>query len=431
MIKINNYRKILRYINIFIVTVSLFMAQTVAAHVFSAVNMSKAELILINTHTDEIIVQKLDSLSGWPNVNMLQHTWITPDHKTIFLSTDATNTTDALVIRLGVNEIDWASKYADLEIVHIFTMDPAGTSSQFPEVHQVNPNQPIPAWTHGAMTALHGPTFLPHSDFTYITQLTDNRIRGINMKTNELVDADPMSFWQSSQTHGINFNARGTLGLGVGYFFDSNEIDVYRAHNHTGELKYVKSIKLGNDEEYAAYTHYTWWLDNRYAVTASMQLDATSLTLPGSTIIGPSVWLIDSLRGQAKKIIGTASDENDAGIWRSASDINAAFDKLYIAEEDTISDVYGRDGFVSIFDIQDINNPQFIKRLKPGVELPSDFAVAHSLVTTTDERFVYVTSYASNYIIKIDTQTDEVVKVYSSADGLAVPHGAFVSGRDR
>ncbi len=427
----NSHGNILRYLNLLIIAASLFVAQTVAAHVFTAVNMSKAELILINTHTDEIIVQKLDTLSGWPNVNMLQHTWITSDHKTIFLSTDATDTTDALIIRLGVNGIDWGSKYANLEIVHIFTMDPAGTSSDFPEVSQVNGNQPIPGWTHGAMTALHGPTFLPHSDFTYITHLTDFRIRGINMKTNELVDADPMSFLESRQTHGINFNARGTLGLGVGYFFDSNEIDVYRAHNHTGELKLVNTIKLGNDDEYAAYTHYTWWLDNRYAVTASMQLDATSLTPAGSTIIGPSVWLLDSLRGQAKKIIGTASDENDAGIWRSASDINAAYDKLYIAEEDTISDVYGRDGFVSIFDIQDIDNPQFIKRLKPGVELPSDFAVAHSLVTTANERFVYVTSYASNYIVKIDTQTDEVVKVYSSADGLAVPHGAFVSGRDR
>jgi len=430
MKKTRNYWSILRYIKILIVTTSLLMTQTIAAHVFTAVNMSKAELILINTHTDDIIVQKLDTLSGWPNVNMLQHTWVTPDHKTIFVSTDATETTEALIIRLGVNGIDWVNGNADLEIVHVFTMDPAGTASQFPEVHEVNPNQPIPKWTHGDMTALHGPTFLPHSDFTYITHLTDNRLRGINMKTNELVDT--ASFYsKSSQTHGINFNARGTIGLGVGYFFDSNEIDVYRAHNHTGELELVKSIKLGNDEEYAAYTHYTWWLDNRYAVTASMQLDETSLTLPGSKIIGPSVWLIDSLRGKAEKIIGTASSEHDAGVWRSASDLNAAFDKLYVAEEDTISDVYGRDGFVSIFDIQDINNPQFIKRLKPGVELPGDFRVAHSLVTTTDERFVYVTSYASNYIIKIDTQKDEVVKVYSAADGLDVPHGAFVAGRDR
>jgi len=446
----NGFQSVIkRFINVLIVAFGFFIAQSVYAnHIYTAINMEQGELILINAKTDDIIIHDLKLLSGWPLVNMLQHTWITKDEKTIFLSTDAMDDADALIIRLGIIEINWATKHAVLEIEHIFKMDPASTPSHFPAVHQINENQPIPAWTHSPITALHGPTFLPHSNFSYISHLTDNRQRGINIKTNELVAVDPMSFdSKSKQTHGINFNARGRVVLGTGYFFDSNEIDVYEANNHTGKLKLKKSIKLGTDHAYAAYTHYIWWLDNRYALTASMQHDATSLTPAGATIIGPSVWLLDSDRGTAKKIIGTADNENGDGIWRSPSDLNVANDKLYVAEESSIGkEAFGTDGFISIFNLVDIHKyknenshghgknghkPKFIKRLKPGKELPSDFRIAHSLVTTVDERFVYVTSYASNYIIKIDTDTDEVVKIYGTSDGLNVPHGAFISGRDR
>lgn len=92
---------------------------------------------------------------------------------------------------------------------------------------------------------------------------------------------------------------------------------------------------------------------------------------------------------------------------------------------------FGRDGFVSIFDIKDINNPKFIKRLKPGNGLPSLFTVGHTTVTTLDEKYVYVSSYHSHHIVKIDTAKDEVVKVYSMDDGLDMPHGEYLSGRIR
>ena len=234
----------------------------------------------------------------------------------------------------------------------------------------------------------------------------------------------------------MNFNPSGKLALGTGYYYDSNEIDVYSAKRGTkkggeGPLKYVQSIKLGNDKAYAAFTHFTYWLNNRFALTATMQLGPTSLTPPSAQIIGPSVWLLNVRKGRAKQIIGTAAAAADPGIFRSASDLVVAGHKLYVAEEDSIDGSFGGDGYVSVFDISNIRKPRFLKRLGPGNGLPPDFVVAHGLNVTVDERFVYVASYASNYILKIDTEKDEVVKIFGPNDGLNSPHGGFIAGAYR
>ena len=113
--------------------------------------------------------------------------------------------------------------------------------------------------------------------------------------------------------------------------------------------------------------------------------------------------------------------------------------KLYVAEEDSWSAVpgmpgmpasYGRDGFVSIWDISDPAKPFFIKRLRPGHELPSDFRNAHTITATFDRDSVFVSSFVSDYLVRIDTTTDTVAKVYSAADGLAMFHGEFAVGRN-
>lgn len=112
---------------------------------------------------------------------------------------------------------------------------------------------------------------------------------------------------------------------------------------------------------------------------------------------------------------------------------------MYIAEEDTLDecetadcesgkDIH-RDGFVSVFDIN--NNYRMVKRFRPGFELPDDFTVAHGLAMSLDQKFMYVSSYMSHYIIKIDTTTDTVVKVFGPDDNLLFPHGGYVSGSIR
>jgi len=173
------------------------------------------------------------------------------------------------------------------------------------------------------------------------------------------------------------------------------------------------------------------WLDERYAVTATMQFARTSLTPPGKDVIPPSAWIIDAWEGTATQILSATDRVDGEGIFRSASDLTVIGDKLYIAEEDTIDSTFGDDGFISIFDISDRREAKFLKRLKPGEDLPAGYAVAHSLTPTPDHRFLLVASWLSGYVIKIDTQTDTVVKVFGPEDGLVMPHGFFGAGNNR
>ncbi|WP_244888063.1 YncE family protein [Nitrosomonas nitrosa] len=258
-------------------------------------------------------------------------------------------------------------------------------------------------------------------------------MRVVNHKTNEFASVDPISIpGYTEQTHGINFNKSGTIGLGTGYFFDNSVIDVYKSNRETGELQVVGQIMLGDEKRHAAFTHFVYWLDERYALTASMQFDKTSLT-PDTTkqIIPPSVWLLDTLEGTATKIIRHTNHPNGQGIFRSASDLAVVNGKLYIAEEDTIDSTFADDGYVSIFDLSDRYKPRFIKRMKPGHELPTGYAVAHTLSPTPDNRYLMLASWASGYIVKIDTTTDTVVKVFGPNDGLVKPHGIFAAGGSR
>jgi hypothetical protein len=124
-------------------------------------------------------------------------------------------------------------------------------------------------------------------------------------------------------------------------------------------------------------------------------------------------------------------------MYRSPSDLAIAKGKLYVAEEDSWGVVpdnpstFGRDGYISVWDLRDRRAPRFVKRLRPGRELPADFRNAHTATAMHDEESVFVSSFVSDHLIRIDTSTDRVAKVYSANDGLSMFHGEFAAGRNR
>src|SRR5688572_27049982 len=157
--------------------------------------MMKQEVIFIHVETDQIVIAPLANLPGWPEeMQMLQHSWITPEEDQLLISTDATPPSTASIILLNLHGIDWQGGKASLEVRKVVKLDPSGTASKFPPVSQVDAAFPIPDWTRAPHTQSHGPTFMPRSPFTYITHLGDNRIRGLNYKTGQLIEADPMTF---------------------------------------------------------------------------------------------------------------------------------------------------------------------------------------------------------------------------------------------
>lgn len=78
--------------------------------------------------------------------------------------------------------------------------------------------------------------------------------------------------------------------------------------------------------------------------------------------------------------------------------------------------------------MSDRNHPKFIKRLGPNQGFPPGYSVAHTIAPTADNRFLLVASWVSGYVVKIDTATDTVVKVWGPEDGLVKPHGIYATG---
>ena len=402
--------------------------------VVTAVDYHTRMIYLFNYENEKLIIIDPASIDGWPGDIPLQHTAVLPKGNIIYITSDNTEDHPSYIISLRVNDIDWEAGSASLSLESLLAADSPGTPAELPFVEPVNDVQNIPNWIVGRGTQIHGPTLLPYSKFLYLSEWTADRMRVVNLNTNEFVaGVDPIVIPEyTEQTHGVTFNKSGSIGLGTGYFFDNSVIDVYHPNRKTGELNVIGQIMLGDEERHAAFTHYVYWLDERFALTATMQFDKTSLT-PSTTekIIPPSVWLLDTMAGTATKIIKHTNDVNEPGVFLSASDLAVVNGKLYIAEEDTIDYEFGEGGYISVFDITDRYNPRFLKRMKPGNELPNGYAVAHTISPTPDNRHLIVASWVSGYVLKIDTVTDTVVKAWGPEDGLVSPHGLYTAGSDR
>ena len=406
-------------------------------HILTGVNMMSKELVLVHGEDDKIVIVPLEDLPGWRPASP-QHTWITPDERTVFVATDAIPPFNASIVVLDLGEVDWDAGTADVRIRQIVPLDVAGTPSDMPNLAQTDPSQPIMPWTRPLYTQTHGPTFLPRSKFTYVTHYTDDRVRGFKIRSDGTLEQRVRYSRRklTRQTHGVNFNDKGTVGLGVGYDYDIGEVRVYRANRHSGEVEVTHTIKLGTDREYGAFAHYAAWIDDRFAYVGAMQAGPTSRTPQDAKIVGPSVWLVDTEQDTATCVIGPTKTVDGRGMFRSPSDLAVAKDKLYVAEEDSWTPTnehvpYGKDGFISVWDVSNPSKPRFLKRMRPGAELPADFRNAHTATATHDEEAVFVSSFVSDHLIKIDTHTDKVAKVYSAADGLMMFHGEFAAGRNR
>lgn len=217
--------------------------------VVTAIDYHTRVIYLFNYENDKLIIVDPQSINGWPGDIPLQHTAILPGGDTIYISSDNTEDHSSYIIALKVISIDWDAGTAALNLESVMVADSPNTPAELPFVEPVNDVQDVPNWLIGRGTQIHGNTFLPYSDFMYMTEFTSDRVRVIDVKTNQLASVDPISIpGYTEQTHGINFNSSGTIGLGTGYFFDNSVIDVYKPNRETGELHAVGQIMLGDEK---------------------------------------------------------------------------------------------------------------------------------------------------------------------------------------
>ena len=398
-------------------------------------DMMMPDLYLINTEHDGRVKLDLSKDPKYPGGAPL-HTIIMSDGRKAYLSVMSSDKDPLTILALRIDRIDWKAGTADVRITNVMRLGEPGTPPSMLVPTETNPSQPVTALWKPSNHQLHGPTMQPNRKFVYFTQWTDNKIRVIDVSTDNLAASDPIQHGTlTRQIHGVFFNPSGREALTTGYYFDINHVVLWKVDQRSGDLKMHKVIPLTVSEknkEYAAFSHFVVWLDDRYAITSTQQTGPTSLTPTGFTVVGPSVWLVDAEEGRAKMIIGPAKSPDEPGIYKPASDVVVVGKKLYVGEEDSMDDQINADGYVSIWDLTDRNAPRFIKRLRPGKELPDDFTLTHELYPTSDGKYVYAQSWHSGHLVKIDTSTDQVVKVTSKRDaGWHMPHGNFVPGSIR
>jgi DNA-binding beta-propeller fold protein YncE len=403
-------------------------------------DMMHPHLYLTNIDTNKRIRIDLsrDKDHPWPG-GLPLHTIITPDGRKAYLSVMNTNDKPLTILALRIGNIDWKNGTADVKITKIMH---AGDSGIKPSmlVPTGTDAQPVTAIWKPDNHQLHGPTAHPSWKFVYFTDWTDNKIRVVDVATDKLAGVDPIQDGTlTRQLHGVFFNPTGTLALAPGYYYDMNQVILFKVDEQTGNLTVDKVIPLTVSEEkkeYAAFTQFVTWLDKRYAITSSQQTGNTSLTPTGWKVIGPSVWLIDAVKGKAKMIIDPVrSPDDEHGIYKPASDVAVVGERLYVGEEDSMDRTIDNAGYISVWNITDISHPRFMKRLRPGGRegLPAHFQLAHTLYRTLDGRYVYVEDWNGGHVVKIDTRRDDkVVDVASKSNvGWHMPHGAFIPGAIR
>jgi hypothetical protein len=423
-------------------------------------DMMRPVLYLIDPKSDKIITVDLSKNPKYPNGSMPLHTMITPSGDKAFLSTMSSDTAPATILALKIGNIDWNAGNAEVSITNVINISDPGTIPKIPDIrnHTTNDTQPIikKMWFPNNVQ-IHGPTLHPGERYAYFTQWTDNMIRVLDVNNGSLASSDPIQIGNATEwLHGVFFNPAGNKALSPHYFFEGNHLHLFDVNNETGELTNPVEIGLGNETAYAAFPHFVTWINNTHAITSTQQLGPTSATPNSTKVIGPSVWLIDTETAKqgngsdssssgslsqsptkapeaaATMIIPFTNSTQGNGIFKPASDTTIVGTKLYVAEEDSMDKNIDKQGQVSIWDITNMQSPQLIKRLSPGHGLPENFQLGHTIYATPDGKLVYVEDWNSGQLVKIDTSSDKVIKLFDkNSSGFIMPHGGFITGQYR
>ena len=221
------------------------------------------------------------------------------------------------ILALQIGNIDWKNGTADVKITKVMLAGDPGIKPSMLVPTETDPNQPVTAlWTTSVNNhQLHGPTAHPSWKFVYFTDWTDNKIRVVDVAKDKLAGggSDPRRYAHAPTPWGL-LQSEGHTRSSAWFYYDMNQVILFKVNEQTGNLTVDKVIPLTVSEEnkeYAAFTHFVTWLDDRRAITSSQQTGNTSLTPTGWKVIGPSVWLIDAVKGKGKMIIGPARSPDD------------------------------------------------------------------------------------------------------------------------
>lgn len=320
------------------------LAEAKPREFFCFCNIGTGEIGLVNINTDAMILLALDRLPGWKSsyanqlsgIPLIQHIW-SHDGRHIYVSIDSgkeTNTPSAvLIVRIG--GIRWTRNKASARIVkYLPFMDANGPIQVIITPGDVKSRpgfKPLPTSTFFASRIqAHGPALRPYSSFFYFTTWVNDKIIAMDYKKNVIPASNIFEFNKKSRFHhGIFFSPNGEKALGTKYNWNEESLILYKMTKGKAEPTPDGSITLkrcpsrkkkrrlieqkqppkfvvaceSRGAARGAMTHYVDWLNNRYAFTVTMQLHRTSVE-PSERIDPPGVYLIDTVKKTAQKVIG-------------------------------------------------------------------------------------------------------------------------------
>lgn len=365
-------------------------------------------LTILDVDTGRIHVFPLSEIAGGSLPGQAMHTSVTADHRKVYVTMGG-NT--ELTLRLAVIELRWKDGVPTPRIDKVIEMLAAGTPGNEANGAACHPGGP------GIRQEGHGTRITRDGRFLTLSELQNDRVRILDTRTDRFV-GPPSSHASLFAPHGLYPNPSANRAAAPQYWFDHNQVSLWRIHPDTGALSYDSTIDLVDGDLEGSYLHTVRWLDDyRFYTNATQEKDQ------GNGKSRQSVWLVDVRDGSTRAVLG------EEQLLEGVSDTVLAAGKMYVAEGNVAQFLDGEEtpGYLSIWDLKDPTRPTLIKRLSAGTGLPETFSNAHGLAESRDGSVVYVESFSSNFLIGIDTKTDEVRRIYTTDDGLDATHGLYMT----
>ena len=374
----------------------------------TTVGINGSALYLIDVETDSLHFFPFATIDGGPIVGQGMHTTLSKDRQKAYVTIGGN---DELSLRLVILALNWKNKVPHPKVTKVLKLVDAGVPGNPANGAACHPGGP------GKRQEGHGTRITDDGRFLTLSELQNDRIRVLDTRTDEFV-GEPIKHESLFAPHGLYPNPSGTMAASPSYWFDHYMISLWSMDTNTGQLSFLDTIALETDDLQGSYQHTVRWLDDN-----SFFANATQERNQGNGKSEQSVWFVKVDEHQVFPIL------REDQILEGVSDLAILNNKLFAAEGNVAKFLAGEEtpGHVSVWDIQNPTEPKLLKRFSAGMGLPSDFSNAHSLGAVLKGNSVYVESFSTDYLIKINSEKLEVEKIYGSEDGLDVPHGIYVT----
>ena len=372
-------------------------------------------LFLVNPDTEEVWNFPLTDIPGGPVLGQGMHTAIAPDKKSFYVTMGGN---ESLPLRLVTFDLDWNKGQPALSVASEEELVPADTETVF-------------GWGSDEPSKIqeaHGLNIDPSQKYLMWSNLNSHSVEVLNIADNKL--GKPISDDTVYTPHGLFANPSGTLAVTPNYAYGNQTATVWDLRD--GEPSFRQTVKMSDSGIEGAWPHMAEWIDD----------DRFLLPSGHETIDNPAdnyeagLWLCDVSQENCRNLIGETNLKHPQdGVIKGVSDLvwKKTDDgiRVYVGEGNFLQKDAGGNpvkGYISIWDFDPNSDEpaQFVKRFSPGFNgLPVAYRDTHGMCRQGDR--AYTMSFASNYLIELDLDSNTISNVYDRDDGLILPHGVSCS----